>query len=1033
MRTLLTVLAVCLSVAGCGGGSDSGSASGTGSTTTVVTLVSISVTAASPAIPKTFSEQLAAMGTYSDGTSTDITSSVAWSSGDTTVATVNAAGLVSGIIVGTSTIRATSSAISGSATVVITAATLSSIAVTPANLTLPSGLTQQLTATGNYSDGTALNITSSVTWASDNAAMATVDASGVAHAVATGTANIAATFGSISASAVLTATSATLESLAITPTNPSIPSGLTQKLAAIGRYSDGSSHDITSSVMWASSSGPVASIDATGLARGLAAGTSAISATSGAVSASDMLTVTSASIASITITPANPNVIQGLTQQLTATATYSDGASFDFTSVVTWSSSATAVATVTAAGKSSAVSVGSATITATFGGIAGTAALSVSPATLASIALTPAAPSVAKGLSQQMSALGTFSNGTSSDITSSVTWSSSNGSVATVDAAGLVQSVSVGTSTIGATSGTVTANTTLTVIAASLSSITIAPANPSIYRGLTQQFTATGTYSDGTQLDLTSAVSWSSSATNAATISAVGLATPNGNGTSTISATLGAVSANTSLTVTAPPLQTTQVLLTLPANASATQSIAISVSSNAVGTPSLEEIIPASSVCSAAHTCTITLSAPVGSDTFTFTAYDQANTGSGPYSGNILAETIVPYTVSIGGSNQINAQLWGNPASIEITPTSTSYYLIGSMAAGFTLYGTAVQSLNIVGYDADHNAIVGPGTPPYIVSAPSSVVVIQPTSSSPSVYGLQAVAFNVSGTLTVAVPAISVSAPPPLTETSTIATRHRAVYVANQGNAVDIYYDGRIQQAATIVNSNVGGVAVSTSGSIIVPLLINEVDVYAPSNSSAVFSPTYSITSGINTPVGACTDHEDNIYVVNSNGVAMYGGGLVAIPTDYTLDENGPVACAIDTDDSLWVVNGGDSTIVHYPHNSTIPDQYWTLAGGTGESPQSLAIDRSGNLYVSGLDASGVSRARFYPKGSQSASFALVTQQGAQIASSLAVDASGALWVGNFDGSLVYYAAPVSSSSVPVNPGYPYSVGSLIVGIAVTP
>jgi hypothetical protein len=85
---------------------------------------------------------------------------------------------------------------------------------------------------------------------------------------------------------------------------------------------------------------------------------------------------------------------------------------------------------------------------------------------------------------------------------------------------------------------------------------------------------------------------------------------------------------------------------------------------------------------------------------------------------------------------------------------------------------------------------------------------------------------------------------------------------------------------------------------------------------------------------------------------------------------------------------------------------------------------------VSSLDAGSVSRARFYPKGSQSPSFALVTQQGA-ITSSLAVDASGALWVGNFGGSLVYYAAPVTSNSVAVNPGI--LAGSQILGIAVTP
>ena len=79
------------------------------------------------------------------------------------------------------------------------------------------------------------------------------------------------------------------------------------------------------------------------------------------------------------------------------------------------------------------------------------------------------------------------------------------------------------------------------------------PANPTIAAGLTQQFTATGTYSDATTANLTGSVTWASSNTAAATINSSGLATGVAAGTSTISATLGAVSGSTTLTVTAPP------------------------------------------------------------------------------------------------------------------------------------------------------------------------------------------------------------------------------------------------------------------------------------------------------------------------------------------------------------------------------------------------------------------------------------------------------------------------------------------------
>ncbi len=85
----------------------------------------------------------------------------------------------------------------------------------------------------------------------------------------------------------------------------------------------------------------------------------------------------------------------------------------------------------------------------------------------------------------------------------------------------------------------------LTVTAATLQSIAVTPANPSIAKGATQQFTATGTYSDGTTQNLTSTVTWSSATTTIATISAAGLATGAGVGTSTITATSGAISGST--------------------------------------------------------------------------------------------------------------------------------------------------------------------------------------------------------------------------------------------------------------------------------------------------------------------------------------------------------------------------------------------------------------------------------------------------------------------------------------------------------
>ena len=87
-----------------------------------------------------------------------------------------------------------------------TPATLTAVSVTPANTTLTAGSTQQLTATGSYSDSTTKDITASVTWASNNQGIATVNATGLVSIVSSGTATITATSGSISGHASLTVT-----------------------------------------------------------------------------------------------------------------------------------------------------------------------------------------------------------------------------------------------------------------------------------------------------------------------------------------------------------------------------------------------------------------------------------------------------------------------------------------------------------------------------------------------------------------------------------------------------------------------------------------------------------------------------------------------------------------------------------------------------------------------------------------------------------------------------------------------------------
>jgi uncharacterized protein YjdB len=151
-----------------------------------------------------------------------------------------------------------------------------------------------------------------------------------------------------------------------------------------------------------------------------------------------------------------------------------------------------------------------------------------------------------------MTATGSYDDGSTKNISGSATWTTSDNGVATVSSTGLLTGVAVGTATITASSAAISGTTTATIQVAGLQSITLDPTGTSIKQGATQQFHATGHLQDGTTLDISDSVTWTSSNTDVATIDASGLATAlsvTTSSTTTITATSGSVSANTTLTV----------------------------------------------------------------------------------------------------------------------------------------------------------------------------------------------------------------------------------------------------------------------------------------------------------------------------------------------------------------------------------------------------------------------------------------------------------------------------------------------------
>jgi hypothetical protein len=349
-----------------------------------------------------------------------------------------------------------------------------------------------------------------------------------------------------------TLTPPNLVSISLSPTGPTVPLDAAQQFIATGTFRDSSTEQLAS-VTWNSSDAAVVSItdDASnlGAAYALGAGAATVSACAGAVCGSTTLTVGSAALVSIAITPATGTVPAGRPLQFYATGTYTDGSTQDLSSLVTWSSSAPPVATINAAGLASGLIVGSTTITAASGTVQGTAMLTVTSPVLASVAVTPANASIAAGETQPFTATGTYSDGSAQNLTNAATWTSSGPAIASVSPSGAAVALAVGTATISATAGSFTGTASLTVTPPVVIGLNVVPATLSMVLGSSRQLQAIATLSDGTTQDMTGTVAWSSTDPNIATVSSGGLASAAQVGSTTILAQSNGLTGSAQITV----------------------------------------------------------------------------------------------------------------------------------------------------------------------------------------------------------------------------------------------------------------------------------------------------------------------------------------------------------------------------------------------------------------------------------------------------------------------------------------------------
>jgi len=468
--------------------SGSGTISGkTSATVNSANVVSLKIQPANSSIPNGTTAQLAALVTFNDGSTLNVTTTpgVVWTSSDASVATIGSAnGFATSKAAGTTSISATFGTASGSTNLNVNTASIQSIAVSPANLQLAPGLTQKFTATGVFSDGSVQNISNLVTWGTDNPAAAVISNNaanvGVALGVAQGVANITAAFTTpvppVVGSTQLKVSNATLQSISVTPGSSTItPAGVLQ-YTATGNFSDGTTEPLSLVATWSSSATGVATINGAGLATGVTAGSTNIQASYNGVSSSVMpLVVNGSALSSIAVTCSKVHFAANTSQPCTAVGTFADSSTQTLTPVVHWTSSQNAVATISNTaglrGNITGVSAGTSTITAYLGSVVGATDVTVTNAHLTSIDIVPGNPTVTLGGTQAFQAQGTFDDASTQNLTSEpaylvqlegddrafvwdvifVNWTSSDSNVAVINKAGVATSTGVGSTTVKAT------------------------------------------------------------------------------------------------------------------------------------------------------------------------------------------------------------------------------------------------------------------------------------------------------------------------------------------------------------------------------------------------------------------------------------------------------------------------------------------------------------------------------------------------------------------------------------------------------
>ncbi|HEX6943759.1 MAG TPA: Ig-like domain-containing protein [Gemmatimonadaceae bacterium] len=382
-----------------------------------------------------------------------------------------------------------------------------------------------------YGTGDNLLPTAKVFWSSQDPTVVTVNQEGVATAVASGTAQIAASAGGLSRTIALTVSQRPIALVRVAPPAGTVAVGAT--LALQGEALDGTGALLPNRVFdWVSSAPTVATVNASGLVTGVSVGQATISATGEGKTGSALVTVIPTAIATISVQPNGGSLPAGGTMQFVATPRDAGGQA-QTGRTLEWRSSNDAIATVSSSGLLTAISPGSVTITVSApgagpGGSTPSTSVNVTvliqPVANAVVVPSPASLQVGQTVALTVNLFDSAGNPLSA-TGRTITWSSSNVAVATVNASGTVSGVAVGSASITATittpgqPGSIQASSDITVSNQPVASVLVTPNPATVHVGYSRQFTAVARNAAGQTLP-GRAILWTSSNQSLASVNA---------------------------------------------------------------------------------------------------------------------------------------------------------------------------------------------------------------------------------------------------------------------------------------------------------------------------------------------------------------------------------------------------------------------------------------------------------------------------------------------------------------------------------